>query len=92
MWFGISVRLSSGSFVVGEVPAPVESHCSIAARSYVFPSAAMTGSRINSQVIEQQRSLKNTSLEIRNRSSSARFRADRGVCALAQQLLDCSPH
>ena len=26
MWFGISVRLSSGSFVVGEVPAPVESH------------------------------------------------------------------
>jgi hypothetical protein len=58
---GINRRDGSGSFVSGEVGRCVslkrENQASIADRSYVCPSIAVTGSSIKSPVIQQQSSL-----------------------------------
>ena len=54
-WFGMSVRFSNGSFVVGDVRAPVSNHSFMAQRSNVVPSAVITGSFMSSHVIGQHR-------------------------------------
>ena len=54
-WFGLTCVLARGSFVYGEVVFPVENHCSIHARSYVWPSAATTGSAMSSQPTHDDR-------------------------------------
>ena len=48
--FGVSVRDASGALVMGDL-ALLVNQCSIAARSYVCPSAATHGSRMRSAVM-----------------------------------------
>ena len=53
--FGVRPRCASGAPVIGDVFLPVLSQASMDDRSYVLPSAAMTGCCINSIEIGQHR-------------------------------------
>jgi len=55
--FCMSVQFINGRLVQGETGGSCSNTCSIANRSYVCPSIAMTGSFMSSNVIGQQRSL-----------------------------------
>mmetsp|Transcript_17351 Transcript_17351/g.56535 ORF Transcript_17351/g.56535 Transcript_17351/m.56535 type:complete len:374 (+) Transcript_17351:347-1468(+) len=70
--FGISRVSGRGSFVAGDVRLPVANHCSMATRSKVCPSAAITGSFINSNVIWHTSLSGTSSRRSRRRLSSAR--------------------
>jgi len=82
--FGIRPVLSRGKFVMGDLPLRLI-HSSIAHRSYVYPSAATTGSRMVCCVIGQENisgSLESSSIIQGSSSSSPRalvVKADKGL-------------
>mmetsp|Transcript_18127 Transcript_18127/g.59212 ORF Transcript_18127/g.59212 Transcript_18127/m.59212 type:complete len:207 (-) Transcript_18127:135-755(-) len=76
VWAGMRWRCSRGSFVTGDVRAR-ENHASIARRSYVWPSAAMTGSCITSMLIGHKNSSGASSSS--RGSGAGRGASDRGA-------------